>query len=315
MHLPKTLVTFLIVFGVGLSVLIFAQFSSASEPVVLDLHSILGTLHPCSTPGAVQFLSEDEIVVLASEGENCFVADGLQVVAISLDSRIVARHPWESSEVGPVLRPGRLIVPEPGAVTVLDEHLKPIQTLRIVKGGMPPDISVTDTGVLSLTLYGESHFYLGTPLKEIHPPRDNAQLNGGVISSGDCSWQLSRNGSSLIETPRGGPPKKLADLSWVIPPCEDHDLCQTESSSVHFQIVLGKYDRILVTSLGAKFPLTSRFGLVVYFRAQVFDLNTGEPIYQEEDLIRPREHVAALSPEGDRLAVCDGPSVSVHRLK
>jgi hypothetical protein len=44
MHLPKTLVTFLIVFGVGLSVLIFAQFSSASEPVVLDLHSILGTL-------------------------------------------------------------------------------------------------------------------------------------------------------------------------------------------------------------------------------------------------------------------------------
>jgi hypothetical protein len=197
----------------------------------------------------------------------------------------------------------------------VDENLRPIQTLRLAERGKLPQISSTDTGILSLKLEGQSRSYFGTPLTEVHPPIEKPQPGvGEIISSGDGSWQLSLTGDSLIETPRGGPPRTLADLSWVNPPCENRDLCQTDSSALHFQTVLGKKIRILITSRGVKFPLTPSFGLVPYFRAQVFDLNTGADVYREEDIIRPRERIAVLSPDGDRLVVSDGRYALVHPL-
>lgn len=297
--------------------LFFAQSCFAVEPAVLDLHSILGSAYPCSVPRAIEFLTEDELVVLAGPSPECFAAvDSFEIVAISLDGRVIARRPWTSTDMGLTLPSGRLVLPEFGGVTIVDENLRTIQTLRVAKRGGQAEIAATDTGILSITLDGQSHSYFGTPLTEVHPPIENSHSGTGeIVSTGDGSWQLTRTRDSLIETLRGGLPRTLADLSWVIPPCENHDLCQTDTTALQFQVVLGKKNRILITSHGVKVPITSSFGLVSNFRAQAFDLDTGAEVYREEDFFRPRERIAVLSPDGDRLVTSDGLSAIVHPLE
>jgi hypothetical protein len=105
--------------------LFFAQSCFAVEPAVLDLHSILGSAYPCSVPRAIQFLTEDELAVLAGPSPECFAAvDSLEIVAISLDGRVIARRPWTSTEMGLALPSGRLVLPEFGGVTIVDENLR-----------------------------------------------------------------------------------------------------------------------------------------------------------------------------------------------
>lgn len=313
MDLKTKFATFKGIFAIIAGALLFARFSSAVEPTVLDLHSILGTAHLCSVPGAIQFLTEDEFVALAGSSPECYTAVN-EIVAISLDGRIVARHAWTSTDMGLVLPPSRLVLPDLGSVTIVDENLKTIQTIRVGRQRERPEISATDTGVLSITFDGQSRSYFGTPLKEVHPPVEYDQGAGEIVSTGDGSWQLRYAVNSLVETRRGAPPRTLADLSWVNPPCENRELCQSDSSALHFQTVLRKKNRVLITSRGVKIPLTSSFGLISYFRAQVFDLDTGGDIYREEDIIRPLERIAVLSPDGDRLIMSDGLSVLIHQL-
>lgn len=298
---------------VAAAALLFAPCCLAAQTTAIDLHSALGSASACAVSSGIQFLTENELIVLAGPNPNCYAVDGLEVVAISLDGRVMARRPWNSSEMGIVLRPGRLVVPEPGGVTILDDSLRPVQTLRFGNRKKTPEVAATDTGTLTLTVGRQSRSYFGTPLKEIETPREGPKLDPAqIISAGDGSWQLSYSGNSLVATPRGGQPRVIADLSWVNPICENRELCKTDA--LHFQAVLGRKKRVMVTSLGTKVPVTLSFGLVSYFRAEVFDLDTGDEVYREEDFFRPKQRIAGLSPEGDRLVISDGTSAYLHLL-
>jgi hypothetical protein len=67
--------------------------------------------------------------------------------------------------------------------------------------------------------------------------------------------------------------------------------------------------------MGTHVPVQGSFGLLPYFRVQVFDLDSGAEVYREEDEFRARDRVAVLSPGGDELVVCDGYTAAVHRLR
>lgn len=291
----------------------FALRCFAAQSTVIDLHSALGSTYSCEVSSAVQFLTEDKLIVLAGPNPNCYGVDGLEIVTMSLDGQVLARRAWNSSEMGLVLRPGRLVVPEPGGVTILDDSLRPIQTLRFGSRKKTPEVAATDTGTLTLTSGEQSRSWFGTPLIETDTPHESPNPDAGqIISTGDGSWQLSYSGSSLVVTPRGGKPRTIADLSWVNPICDNRELCKTDA--LYFQVVLGKKKRVLITSLGTKVPVTLSFGLVHYFRAEIFDLDTGAEVYREEDFFRPKQRIAALSPNGDRLVISDGASAYIRLL-
>ena len=303
-----------------LSLLLALPFACAAaqtaNSAVLDLHHVLGSECACSVARPLQFLAEEELVVLAGPTRTCYDhVSELELVAFSLDGKVLARRPWGSTDSGLILTPQRLALPVAGGVEVLDTDLKTIQTLRVGTKREFPAIAATDTGILSIEVAGRKTFYAGTPLRPVKPPPDPAASGDTqIVSTLDGSWRLLRQGDSLVEVREGARPRTFADLSWVIPPCRQHGLCEADDSSTHFQTVHGRRNRVLITSVGSRMPVTGTFGLLPYFRVQVFDLDTGAEVYREEDEFRARDRVSALSPDGDVVVVSDGYTAVVHRL-
>jgi hypothetical protein len=294
---------------------VFAAAQTANS-AVLDLHHVLGSGYACGVARPLQFLSEEELVVLAGPTKTCYdhVSD-LELVAFSLDGRVLARRRWASTDSGLALVPQRLVLPDAGGVEVLDTNLKTIQTVRVGAKRQFPVITATDTGILSIESNGRKDFFAGTPLRPVKPPPDPpASGDTQIVSTLDGSWRLLRQGNSLVEVRDGARPRIFADLSWVIPPCRQHGLCEADESSTHFQTVLGKRSRVLITSVGSRMPVTGTFGLLPYFRVEIFDLDSGAEVYREEDEFRARARVAVLSPDGDVVVVSDGYTAVVHRL-
>jgi hypothetical protein len=214
-----------------------------------------------------------------------------------------------------MLVPERLVAAVPGGAEVLDTNLKTIQVLRAGRKSALPAITATDTGILSLSSNGHDTFYGGTPLREIPAaPAIPGAAGEQIVSTLDGSWRLLREGNALIEARLGAQPRTFADLSWVIPPCGEQGRCQADDTATRYQTVLGKRNRVLVESTGTHVPIQGSFGLLPYFRVQVFDLDTGAEVYREEDEFRAREREAVLSPDGDIVVVSDGYSAVVHRL-
>jgi hypothetical protein len=280
------------------------------------MHQVLGTGYVCLVPQSIQFLTEEELVVLAAPTSRCYDAVGqIEIVAVSLDGRVLARRSWTSTEPGLVLRPERLVLPQGDAVEVLDKDLRTIQTLRISKHRGISSIGATDTGILSVATKGGTDLYAGTPLRKVDPGNSRPIPSGTeVVSTLDGSWELARVGNKLVQQRVGAQPRIFADLGWVTPSCERRDFCQADESTTHYQTVLGRKSRILITANGTKLPITTSFGLVSFFRIQVFDLETGAEVYREEDLLRARERSAVLSPDGDVLVVSDGETATIHNL-
>ena len=294
----------------------FLALAQSPEPTLLDLHQVLKTSYVCPVPHSIQFLTEDELVLLAAPTSKCYDAVGqIEIVAVSIDGNILARRHWTSTESGIVLRPERLVLPQMEGVEVLDKCLKTIQKLRVARHGFISTISATDTGVLSIVAKSRTYNFAGSPLQQIdlETPKLIPEAKE-IISTLDGSWELARTGNTLVQQRAGGQPRVLANLDWVVPSCQQRDSCQADESTIHYQTALGKKSRILITSSGNKVPITPAFGLIPYFRLQLFDLETGAEVFREEDLFRAREHSAMLSPDGDLLLVSDGEFASIHKL-
>jgi hypothetical protein len=290
--------------------------SQSKEPKILDLRAILGASRVCVVPQSVRFISEEELIVLAGPTSECYDAvNQIEIVAISLDGHIVARRSWTSTDPGVVLTPERLVLPRSDGVDVLDKALQTIQTLRISRHGGIVSIQATDTGILSVVTKEGTHSYAGTPLRPVDL-RPSRLIRGGdeVVSTLDGSWELARVNNTLVQQRAGAPSRVFVDLGWVAPSCEQRDFCQTDQSSIHFQTVMGKRSRILITASGTKVPVFSSFGLMPFFRMQVLDLETGAEVYREEDLFRARQRSAVLSPDGDLVVVSDGETATTHEL-
>ena len=294
-----------------------SALAQSDNPAVLDLHKILGSAYACDVPRHIQFVAENELILLAGPTTRCYEqVSSLELVAISLDGKILARRPWTSTDPGLVLVPQRLARPIPGGIDILDTSLKTVQTLHLRRNSESPSITATDTGILTVTSRGRSTFYAGAPLRPIDPPPAHPHPPGQsqLISTLDGSWELLRQGSTLVESRPGVPPRTFADLSWILPPCAEKSLCQADDTATRYQTVIGRHNRILITATGQRLPIQGAFGLLPYFRAQVIDLDTGREVYREEDEFRARNRIAALSPDGDTLVVSDGYTAVVHPL-
>lgn len=284
---------------------------------MLDLHEVLGSGYACAVPRPIQFLAEDELVVLAGPTNRCFEdVSQLELVAFSLEGKVLARRSWTSTDSGLVLVPERLVLRDVRGVAVLDGELRTIQRLRAGAKGDVPAIAATDTGILSVTVNDRTTWYAGTPLRQVEPPPVKPIPGSSeIVSMLDGSWEVLRRGNTLVEARAGAPPRTFADLSWLFQLCEGHELCEVDESATHYQTVLGKRNRILISSVGSRVPVTNSFGIMPYFRVEVFDLDTGGEVYREEELFRAKDRVAVLSPDGDVVVVSDGYTAVVHRLR
>src|SRR5690348_11773598 len=65
----------------------------------LKLQKILGGKHACIAGNrSVQFISEDELLLLAGPDSNCYRnVNDLELVVISTRGRVIARKPWPST--------------------------------------------------------------------------------------------------------------------------------------------------------------------------------------------------------------------------
>lgn len=125
---------------------------------------------------------------------------------------------------------------------------------------------------------------------------------------------IIRNGESLLCSNEHHGGEVVVSLKWVIPPCDRYVNCQAYDAGAGFQVSTGKFSRILALSNGSKFPVTDAAGLFPYFKVQVFDIETGQTVYREENILRTGECYASISPDGDRLAITDGRKVILRVL-
>lgn len=282
----------------------------------INLRKALGSQYACAVYRPIQFLSEDEILLLAGPTDNCYRSvSQLQLVVLSVTGHVTARRDWPSTYPGVVLSHKRLAVAAWDQLLVLDDRLTTTQTISLPKHRAFPILSsdeqglsvVTDAGLLLCT---------GMPLKCEERRSDREAKSGEqTIYRFADGRGLTREGELLMKSNGESPSQRVADLSWVVPRCERYVNCQAYDAGTTFQVVSGTKRRVLVASNGSKFPVTDAAGLFPYFRLQVFDLDTGSEIYREQDVLRTGRRGAALSPEGDLLAAFDGATVVMRRLK
>ena len=178
------------------------------------------------------------MIVLSGPTSKCYDAvSEIEIVAISLEGRILARRSWTSTDSGLVLRPERLVLPRWEGIEVLDGDLQTIQKLRIVRHDRFSILSATDTRILSVAIKGRTYFYAGTPLRQVDL-RTSKPIPGG--------------NEALVQQQVGAQPGTFAGLDWVIPSCPRRDDCQADESTARYQAVLGAKSRIVIMANGTK---------------------------------------------------------------
>jgi hypothetical protein len=290
--------------------------SQSARKTIISLHKTLGSDYACEVyQRPIQFLSEDELVLLAGPTSDCYRGvNNNQLVVISLDRHVIARKAWPSTDPGTVFSGKRLAVAASEQLLILDDHLTVVQSFPLPKHRGFPILYGTEGG-LSVDTDGGSLDCDGTPLKCIERKTGlQPDVDGYLIHSFDDGRKLLRKDESLIETAPGASPKKIADLSWVSPHCEKYEYCQAYDAGTRYQVVNGKRRRVLIMSNGSKYPITDAAGLFPFFRIQVFDLDVGSEIYREEDVLRTGHRSAVISPDGDLLATFNGLETVIHHL-
>lgn len=301
-------------------VLLASSNSQIPDKLSINLHRALGSEFACIVgQRSVQFLSETELLLLAGPTSDCYRSvSQLSLVVISLEGRILARKPWPSTYPAVVISPNRITVATSNELEVLDSRLTTVQVLQIPKVERPLSIYLqTDgTGKVWFTLEDTTFIYGGVPLKYLaasqSPSRqsEGQQIEGELIHDFGDGRKLVKSGSSLLEI-KEGTSRHLADLSWVVP-CEKY--CQQYEAGTAYQVVTANKPRIMVESNGSKIPITDAAGLFPYFRLEIFDLKTGSAVYREQDVLETGQRRAAISPDGDLLAMFDGHTIVIHRL-
>jgi hypothetical protein len=254
--------------------------SQTAKTTKLNLRKALVTEYPCAIyQRPIQFLTDHELVLLSGPTSDCYRAvRQLKLVVVSLDGRVVSSREWPSTDQGLVISSGRLAVAASDQLLVLDDQLATVQSISLPKHRGDPRLSLKEGG-LSITTDGGSLLCGGTPVKcEKKVFAQQPEGKGVSIYSFNDGRKLLIDGESLKEASGEVPSKQIADLSWVIPKCENYEYCQAYDAATRYQVVLGEKPRILIMSNGSKYPISDAAGLFPYFRVAVFDLNTRSEI-------------------------------------
>jgi hypothetical protein len=288
------------------------------DKVSINLHKLLGSEHACFRGSrSIQFLSEDELLLLAGPTENCYRSvSQLELIVLSLDGRVLARKPWPSTFPTVILPSKRIAISNPTELQVLDDRLAIIQTLSFPDQSKPSSHFLSSDGPDRVRASGPNGSFVfgGTPLLYLRfDPSEGYQAgHPQLIYTRVDGRQLVREANQLSERQNGVTLRKIASLDWVIP-CDKS--CQAYDAGTAFEVATTKEHRILVISNGSRFPVTDAAGLFPYFRLEVFDLDTGAEIYREEYVTKTGQRSAALSPDGDLLAIFSDDSILVRKLK
>jgi hypothetical protein len=293
-----------------------AWAAESQEKLTIHLHRSLGPDYACSLyQRAVQFVSDDELLLMAGPSGDCYRSvNQLELVVLSLHGKVIARKNWPSTCPGLVFAIGRIAVVADNDVQILDDHLRPVQSIPLPAGRGFPVLSVYAPGILEIKRDGRTVLYKGDPLEPVEIAAAVPPDGVYPIFHLDDGTLLGKRGSSLVEVSPDAVPKSLADLSWVVPPCMKYEYCQDYNAGTSYQTVAAQKSRVLIWSNGSRLPVTDAAGLFPYFRVAVFDLSAGHEIYREEDSFKTGRRGAAISPNGDLLITYDGSAVIVHKL-
>lgn len=304
---------------------VFAQVDAPQKPSVdlgrissINLNHALAPATPCRTfQQRIQFFSETSLLLFSGPPGDCYRSvSQIALNVISIDGHVLARKPWPSTDPGMVIDDGRLVLARSADLEVDDKSLTPIQSLELPPHRFMPSIQRMDQeGAVAVSMDGRNYTYSGTPLALLNQEQPRQPSSGKRVFRLLNGQTIIQDGEALNLESEANVIRKIASLSWVLPPCGRYTYCQAYEAGASMQVSTGRKRRILIYSNGSKFPVTDAAGLFPYFRLQVFDLDTGAELYREEDIVRTGDRGAAISPDGDRLATTDGQRVVVRNLR
>jgi hypothetical protein len=307
--------------SLALTLALFAvtQADAASQQVAsLKLQKILGGKQACTVGNnSVQFVSEDELLILAGPTSDCYRSvNDLELVVVSTGGQVIARKPWPSTFPSVVLSSKRIVIADSNNILVLDDHLRTTNTVPLPSEAARSSVSLSkeepDT-LLVRSARGEIYQYRGTPLQRVNPPTSTKRGNVSVIYSSEDGGTVAYNANTrqLIETAPNGTSRVLVDLTWVIG-CDK--FCQEYDAGTAWSVASQGKKRVLVVSNGSRFPITDAAGLFPYFHLAVIDLKNGAEVYRKQYITKTSKRAAQISPDGDLIALSDGDYIEIDRL-
>ena len=288
---------------------------ASSQTVSLNLHKILGGKEACAINNSVQFVSEDELLILAGPSSNCYQSvNDLELVIISTSGQVIARHSWPSTFPIVVLVPKSIVVANAHDISILDDKLQTIASTPLPANATGSSVFLSkefpDTLVVN-TPRGKSYKYRGDPLRLFAETSTPLRRLPSIIYSSEDGRTVEWKDRQLIATLPDGTSRVLSDLSWVIP-CEKY--CQEYEAGTVYSLATRGKKRVLFQSSGSRFPVTDAAGLFPYFRVSVFDLDSGAEVYRKQYITHTAKHTAQISPDGDSIALNNGDRILIERL-
>ncbi len=293
--------------------------ATSRQVASLRLQKILGGKQACTVGNnSVQFVSEDELLILAGPSADCYRSvNDLELVVISTRGQVIARKLWPSTFPTVVLSSKRIVIADSNNILVLDDNLRTLDTVPLPSEAAHSSVSLwkedQDTLVVR-SVRGENYRYRGTPLQRVDQQSFTRRNDAAVIyaSEGGGTITYSATARQLIETQPNGSSQVLADLTWVIG-CEK--FCQMYEAGTTWNVASREKKRVLFVSSGSRFPVTDAAGLFPYFHVAVIDLEGGTEIYRKQYVTKTSHRSAQISPDGDLIALSDGEYIEIERLK
>ena len=278
----------------------------------LDLGKVLKGKRLCIVGnGSVQFLNENELVLLVGPDADCYrTVQALELITLRMDGHVLARKPWPSTFPFVVLSGGRFAVSGIGEFTVLDHAFQEVQIVSfpVAEGSSIFLQKEGSDSLLARLPHGGDFTYSGAPL--VQTKQHETKQDDRLIYERETGEAIVARGDHLFVVPSNGKDLHLADLTWL------HDcnkLCQTWSGGTNWAVSEnGK--RAVFTSAGTRFPVTDASGLFPFWRVLVIDLSTGKEIYRKEFGTKTSRRSAQLSPKGDLLLLSDGDELHFQPL-
>ena len=299
---------------------IMALLAHGQSEFSIDLKKSFAPEYPCSFfTNGIHFFGEDELLIGSSSvKKNCYRGrDQASLNLLTLDGRVLARKKYLSTYTGMVAQAGRVVFVTTEGLEVDDQSLHPIQTLQLPEPRrfMMLELHQQDNLTVRQGL-NRAFLYGGMPLKLLGEENlliEKYRHTYFEFSNGE-SIVLKKNALSLHR--QGEADREIANLDWVLPSCKANGCIDflTHETGRFMHVSTGKKRRVLIFSHGSRFLVTEDGGLFPFFRLEVFDVESGKSIYRKEYITLTGWRSAAISPDGDRLAMTDGQSVIIKNL-
>jgi hypothetical protein len=279
----------------------------------LDIAKVLGNERLCMVGnGSVQFLNEDEFVLLVGPDTNCYRSvESLELVVITKQGKILARKSWPSTYRFVALPEGRIAISGNGDITVLNDALKVVQTIPLPPTQRSP-VALQKEGsdtLLARLPTGEATAYTGAPL--VQTSHHETNQDDQFVCMQDSGDAVVIRKQQLLALSSTGDSAHLTDLVWL------HDcnkLCQAWSSGTT-SAVSENCKRAVFVSSGTRFPVTDESGMFPFYRILVVDLETGKELYRKEFDTKTFPRITQLSPNGDLLLMGDGDRLNFQSIQ